>query len=52
MYLNCGVPCADCARAIINAGIVEYFKRGGGAKSDKWLESAARSEMMFDEGRC
>ena len=39
-----------CARAIINAGIVRIFlKRGGGAKSDKWLESAARSEMMFEE---
>ena len=50
MYLTCGMVCADCARAIINAGIVRIFlKRGGGAKSDKWLESAARSEMMFEE---
>ena len=48
MYLTCGMVCADCARAIINAGIVRIFlKRGGGAKSDKWIESAARSEMMF-----
>ena len=50
MYLTCGMVCADCARAIINAGIVRIFlKRGGGAKSDKWIESAARSEMMFEE---
>ena len=50
MYLTCGMVCADCARAIINAGIVRIFlKRGGGAKSDKWVESAERSEMMFEE---
>ena len=50
MYLTCGMVCADCARAIINAGIVRIFlKRGGGAKSDKWIESAVRSEMMFEE---
>ena len=50
MYLTCGMVCSDCARAIINAGISKIFlKRGGGAKSDKWIESAERSEMMFEE---
>jgi dCMP deaminase len=50
MYLSCGVPCSDCARGIINAGIVRIFcERGGGAKGPKWAESAERSWMMFDE---
>ena len=25
MYLNCGVPCCDCARGIINAGIKTIY---------------------------
>ena len=50
MYLTCGIPCADCARAIINAGISRIFvMRGGGAKSQKWKDSAERSLEMFDE---
>ena len=50
MYLTCGVPCADCARGIINAGIVRIFvARGGGAKSQKWIDSAERSMEMFEE---
>ena len=50
MYLTCGVPCADCARGIINAGISRIFvKRGGGANSQKWKDSAERSLEMFDE---
>ena len=27
MYLTCGIPCADCARGIINAGISRIFVR-------------------------
>ena len=48
MYLSCGVPCADCARGIINAGIVRIFceKGGGGAKG---FESSERSWEMLDE---
>ena len=39
MYLSCGVPCSDCARGIINAGIVRIFcERGGGAKGPRWAE--------------
>ena len=51
MYLSCGVPCSDCARGIINAGIIRIFcERGGSASnSTKWAESAERSWEMFDE---
>lgn len=50
MYLSCGVPCSDCARGIINAGITRIFcERGGGAKGVKWAESAERSWQMFEE---
>ena len=50
MYLSCGIPCADCTRGIINAGIARIFcERGGGAKGIKWAESAERSWEMLDE---
>ena len=50
MYLSCGIPCADCARGIINAGIVRIFcERGEGAKGKKWDDSAERSWEMFRE---
>jgi dCMP deaminase len=50
MYLSCGIPCSDCARGIINAGITRIFcERGGGAKGLKWAESAERSWQMFEE---
>ena len=51
MYLSCGVPCSDCARGIINAGITRIFcERGGSASNSiKWAESAERSWEMFDE---
>lgn len=51
MYLSCGVPCADCARGIINAGIIRIFCERGesGAKGLKWAESAERSLDMFEE---
>ena len=50
MYLTCGIPCADCARGIINAGISRiYVMEGGGAHSQKWLESGERSKQMFKE---
>jgi len=50
MYLTCGVPCADCARGIINAGIIRIvLTAGGGAQSMKWDESAKRSLQMFNE---
>ena len=50
MYLTCGIPCADCARGIINAGISKiYVKEGGGAHSQKWIDSGERSRQMFKE---
>jgi len=50
MYLTCGIPCADCARGIINAGIIQvYCVDGGGANGPKWQESARRSMEMFEE---
>ena len=51
MYLNCGIPCSDCTRGIINAGIVRIFceRREHGAKGIKWEESAERSWDMLEE---
>ena len=50
MYLSCGVPCADCTRAIINAGITRIFvERNDITKGPQWAESQERSWMMFDE---
>lgn len=53
MYLTCGIPCADCARGIINAGIsVVVCEQGDvGAKGPQWEESAKRSLQMFKEAR-
>ena len=50
MYMTCGISCADCARAIINAGISKIVLRSGkGAMSPKWVESSQRSNQMFKE---
>ena len=50
MYLTCGIPCADCARGIINAGISRIFvTRAQGPTSQKWQDSAERSLEMFEE---
>ena len=51
IYLTCGMPCADCARAIINAGIRTIYCKSGdvGAKDARWVEHAKRSEIMFKE---
>lgn len=50
MYLTCSIPCADCARGIINAGISEIFiHRELQPTSSKWSESADRSLEMFKE---
>ncbi len=50
MYLTCGIPCADCARGIINAGIRRIVcERSGGAVGIKWDEHAERSITMFGE---
>lgn len=50
MYLTCGIPCADCCRGIINAGIRKIVcEVDGGAKGSKWEESGKRSLEMFKE---
>lgn len=50
MYTN-GIPCADCARAIIQVGIVEVIvdKVWDDNNVDIWKESAERTKVMFKE---
>lgn len=50
MYTN-GIPCADCARAVIQSGIKEIIvdKKWDSANPDIWLEHAERSLKMFEE---
>jgi len=50
MYVM-GMPCADCARAIIQSGItrVVYHKGWNDENLPKWKESAMHSQAMFDE---
>ena len=50
MYLNCGIPCCDCARGIINSGIKKiYICETDITKSSHWLEHSKRSMVMFEE---
>jgi len=50
MYLNCGMPCCDCARGIINSGIREiHICEQDITKSAHWIEHSVRSEIMFNE---
>ena len=50
IYTN-GVPCTDCARAVIQVGIKEVIVDGWWDKNnaEKWAESAKISIEMFDE---
>ena len=50
MFTN-GVPCMDCARAIVQAGIIEVVvdKKWNASNSEKWSENAKRSLQMFEE---
>lgn len=50
MYTN-GIPCADCARGIIQVGIKEVVvdKQWNEENADKWAESAKKSMEMFNE---
>ncbi len=48
MYLSCGLPCADCARGIINAGVRRIFcERVDVTKGDMWKESQERSWTLW-----
>lgn len=49
MFLSCGIPCADCARAIINSGIISIWVNRQNISGVKWDESAQRSLEMFEE---
>jgi deoxycytidylate deaminase len=50
MYLSCGLPCADCARGIINSGVKRIFcERVDVTKGEMWKESQERSWDMFIE---
>lgn len=50
MYTN-GMPCMDCARAVVQSGITEVIVDGRWDKenSEKWAENAKRSLQMFKE---
>jgi len=53
MYLNCWYPCADCARAVIQAGIVRVVVRRDRANpvGSRWEESCAvGSRMLYEAG--
>jgi len=50
MYLTCGIPCADCTKAIINAGITEiYCEDTDDPIGSNWTEHTKRSSIMFKE---
>jgi len=51
MYVT-GLPCADCARGIIQSGIVEVYidaNKDWIDNQEKWLESCRRTVEMFKE---
>jgi len=50
MYMTCDISCADCARAIINAGIANVvFSKSDKPWREEWKQSAERSIQMFKE---
>jgi dCMP deaminase len=51
IYLTSGVPCMDCARAIVNVGIqVVWCKKECITKNkEKWEESQEKSIKLFNE---
>lgn len=52
MYMSCGVPCTECARNIINAGIKEIVCRrdySDMGNSAMWEEKGKMSFVMFFE---
>ena len=46
-----GIPCADCARAVIQSGIKKVVVHGPwyATNAEQWNESCLRSEKMFKE---
>ena len=49
LYLNTGYPCADCARAIIQAGIVEIIMTEDKMDPGRWKESCRTAACMLEE---
>lgn len=51
IYITSGLPCSNCARAIINAGIKKVYckKRDTTSNREKWDEEAIRTKVMFEE---
>lgn len=52
MYVTCGIPCADCTRGIINAGIRRLVCESqpvSGATGFIWDEHTKRSLIMLEE---
>jgi dCMP deaminase len=51
IYLTSGVPCMDCARAIVNVGIqIVWCKKVCTTKNkEKWEESQEKSIKLFNE---
>jgi dCMP deaminase len=51
IYLTSGLPCSDCARAIINSGIKRvYCKSVCTTKNkEKWVESQEIAHKMLEE---
>ena len=51
MYTQ-GIPCSDCARGVIQSGIVEVVVHGPWHRANsksKWKASCNRSKKMFEE---
>lgn len=49
-----GLPCSDCARAIVQAGITQVYSRGRKmppkTAADKWDESNTFGQVILSEG--
>lgn len=53
MYLTCGLPCTECCRGIINAGITKVVcsQEGMGVKGEHYKEMEEKTKQMFWEFR-
>ncbi len=51
IYLTSGLPCADCARAIINSGIKKVYCKSicTTKNKEKWIESQDKALQMLKE---
>lgn len=51
MYLTCGIPCSECAKLIINAGINEVICKNidDDVKGEHWSISKKKTLEMFNE---